>query len=35
MDIEIKLEKNAEVIARLNKPVHDLQQMWYPEINYL
>ena len=32
MDIEIKLEKNAEVIARLNKSIHDLQQMWYPEI---
>lgn len=32
MDIEIKFEKNAEVIARLNKSVHDLQQMWYPEI---
>jgi hypothetical protein len=32
MDIEIKLEKNVEVLARLNKSVHDLQRMWHPTI---
>ena len=32
MDIEVKLEKNPEILARLNKSVHELQQMWYPTI---
>ncbi len=32
MDLEIKIETNVEVLARLNKCVHDLQQMWHPTI---
>lgn len=32
MDIEIKIEKNVEILARLNKGVHDLQRMWHPTI---
>ena len=32
MNLEIRLEKNVEILARLNKSVHDLQQTWHPEI---
>jgi ribosomal protein S18 acetylase RimI-like enzyme len=32
MDIEVKLEKNPEILAKLNKSVHELQQSWYPTI---
>jgi ribosomal protein S18 acetylase RimI-like enzyme len=32
MDLEIKFEKNVEVLARLNKFVHDLQRTWHPTI---